>query len=60
MDVLVIGLIVCVAWMALAVIVATLCRAAARIDAEADRLGEDLLRSHDRRRNRDPWRPAAL
>ena len=60
MDVLVIGLIVCVAWMALALVVATLCRAAARIDAEADRVGEDFLRSRDRLRSLERWHPAAL
>jgi hypothetical protein len=46
MQVLLIGLIVCVAWMALAIVAAALCRAAARIDAEIDRLGRDVLRAH--------------
>jgi hypothetical protein len=58
MDLLVIVAIVCAAWMALALTVAALCRAASRVDAELDRLGADVLRA--RERGQDRWRPAAL
>ena len=57
MDLLVIVLIICVAWTALAVVVAALCRAAARIDADIDRLGADVMRARERG---DRWRAAVL
>jgi hypothetical protein len=57
MDPLVIVAIVCAAWMAIALIVAALCRAASRVDAELP-LGADVLRA--RERGQDRWRPAAL
>jgi hypothetical protein len=57
MDLLVIGLIICVAWTALALVVAALCRAAARIAADIDRLGADVQRARERG---DRWRAAVL
>jgi hypothetical protein len=57
MDLLVIVAVVCAAWMALALIVAALCRAASRVDAELDRLGAGVLRGE---LGQDRWRPAAL
>jgi hypothetical protein len=58
MDLLVIVAVVCAAWMALAFVVAALCRTAARVDAEIDRLSAEVLRA--RERGHDRWRPAAL
>jgi hypothetical protein len=57
MDLLVIVAVVCAAWMTLALIVAALCRAASRVDAELDRLGAGVLRGE---LGQDRWRPAAL
>ena len=57
MDLLVIALIICVAWMAVAVVVAALCRVAARVDADIDRLGAEVMRARERG---DRWRAAVL
>jgi hypothetical protein len=57
MDLLVIVAAVCAAWMTLALIVAALCRAASRVDAELDRLGAEVPRGE---LGQDRWRPAAL
>jgi hypothetical protein len=60
MDLLVVCAVVGVAWMAVALVVAALCRAAARVDADVDNPATDVLLAHDRRRRGDNWRAAVL
>ena len=55
MDLLVICTIVCLGWMAVALVVAALCRAAARVDSHFERPASDVLRAHDIRAS-DSWR----
>jgi hypothetical protein len=59
MDLPVVCAMIGAAWMAVAVVVAALCRAAARADSDVEDPATDVLGPQDRRRG-DKWRTAVL